>query len=297
MKNNRTDNYNRGFTLSEIVFVITIFSVLVLASFAIFKGAFETWTITEARTQAFENARAALEQMAKELRCAVVNDRSDEKRFDFIGFGLDVDGNQPNNMSPPVWRAGSIADEVYFIGALNPGGDAEAEFCEAGYFLYDKDINKEGTEFLRRFYVTDTGHIGKVGPTGIFDYEFRTPTGQQGPSLQNTDVIAEGVVDFRVWYWSGDGLNDDNDQDAYGNSIIDEEVENNEDDDGDGRIDEDLGWQNSWDSRQAGFNDAVYDGREKGRLPPAVKIRISVRDEFARATRTFTTVISLPNAR
>ena len=54
-------------------------------------------------------------------------------------------------------------------------------------------------------------------------------------------------------------------------------------------------WQDTWDSRRNGFNGAVADGAEKGTLPEAVEITITVQDEKQVAeARTFKSVVYLP---
>ena len=54
-------------------------------------------------------------------------------------------------------------------------------------------------------------------------------------------------------------------------------------------------WQDTWDSRRNGFNGATADGAEKGTLPEAVQISITVQDDkHIAAARTFRTVVYLP---
>ncbi len=56
-------------------------------------------------------------------------------------------------------------------------------------------------------------------------------------------------------------------------------------------------WQPTWDSRRNGFNGATGDGSERGTLPEAIRITITVQDEKAfEGTQDFSTVVVLPTA-
>ena len=60
-------NYNRGITLVETLVAVMILSVLALSLYTVFKSGIDAWTKSESRLEIYQNARAALDQISREL--------------------------------------------------------------------------------------------------------------------------------------------------------------------------------------------------------------------------------------
>ncbi len=118
--------HKRGLTLLEIVVVVTIFSIIATMVFMVFRPALESWRRTESHSEIYQNARTALDMMARDLSAAILS--TSDSSITFRGF---------NGSSP--WRTNSIGDEVYFVAALNPTDpSAKFELCKVGYWLDGK---------------------------------------------------------------------------------------------------------------------------------------------------------------
>jgi type II secretion system protein J len=136
----------RGFTLIEILVASVIFAILATSLFVVFKAALDSWRRTQAHLEVYQNARAALDMMTRDLSAAYLN--STNNAITFMGYN--------NGGTAPAWgwKTNSGGDEVYFIAALNPtlnDPNAKFELCKVGYW-YDSSANQ-----LMRYYYTQTG--------------------------------------------------------------------------------------------------------------------------------------------
>lgn len=62
----------KGLTLLEVLIVVTVLSVLSLSLYTVFKSGVEAWSKSETRLEIYQNARAILDQMSRELAGAFV---------------------------------------------------------------------------------------------------------------------------------------------------------------------------------------------------------------------------------
>ena len=171
----------RSFTLVEISIVMAILTTLLYCLFIAFKGGMESWTKAEESLKGYQNARAAIAQMSRDIEKAMVNDWGNMYRNDFVGFDEALKSN---------WCADSQKDEIFFMASIedpdagtNIGGDGG--LCEMGYWL-------NSAKQLMRFYVTDG--------SGNFNHQF---------SSGSSDQLAEGITDLQIRYYDGSAWQDD----------------------------------------------------------------------------------------
>lgn len=147
----------KGFTLVEVIIVMAILSIFITSLFTVFKNSIDACKKSETRLEIYQNARAVLDTMSREIPMAMFDPAA----------GIHVKGYEAGSGIKPD----STGDEFYFIAPLNPGEeDNKSDLCEAGYWL------DETNNVLKKFYVTDDRIEDPSDPE--FDYDFTTPTGK-----------------------------------------------------------------------------------------------------------------------
>ncbi len=157
----------KGLTLVEILVVATIFAIIALSLFVVFRAGLESWSRTQAHLEVYQTARTALDWITKDLSASYLN--SNNASITFRGF----------NAGGSTWVSPSGGSEVFFIAALNPtqnDPNAKFELCQVGYWL------NSTTHELMRYYYTQTGSTP--------DYTFST---HAGTAAQNQKV-AKNVI-------------------------------------------------------------------------------------------------------
>ena len=130
----------KGLTLVEILVVSVIFSIIATSLFIVFKAGLDSWRRTQGHLDVFQNARASLDMMTRELSAAYLN--SGDPNITFRGFA---------SGSGSTWVTPSGGSEAFFIAALNPtqnDPNAKFELCQVGYWL------NSTTHELTRYYYT-----------------------------------------------------------------------------------------------------------------------------------------------
>ena len=74
-----------GFTLTEILVAVTILAITVAAIYTSFKGGLTSWTKGTIRMERYQNARAALEMMSREISAAIIIAADGSYQIDFYG--------------------------------------------------------------------------------------------------------------------------------------------------------------------------------------------------------------------
>ena len=168
----------RGLTLIEILVVSAIFSIIATSLFIVFKASLDSWRRTQAHLEVYQNARAALDMMTRELSAAYLN--TTNNTITFRGFA--------QGAVAPAWANNTLGDSVFFIASLNPSlnyNDAAFELCKVGYYL---DANNQ---LMKYFYYV------KTGTTPIYNFS------------DNTDVvtqkIAANITAFTLQYFDEAG--------------------------------------------------------------------------------------------
>lgn len=185
-----------GVTLIELLVGLLIIGMIVTSVYTAFNCSRNSWQVGETMVQRYQNVRAALDMMSREIACALINDSNGNYRMDFFG----ADSSSP----PPGWRTDSVGDELYFIARLE---GATADLCEVGYYVTDED--GDGTaDVLRRFYVTDN-----ASPAN-YEYEFDSPTGNSAGA-----ELALNVTGLDFEYFNGSNWETDHEWDSRRNGF------------------------------------------------------------------------------
>lgn len=169
----------KGLTLIEILVVSVIFAILATSLFVVFKAGLDSWRRTQAHIEVYQNARAALDMMTRELSAAYLNSTNPAITFQGFFKSIVLSG----------WVTPSGGDEVFFIAALNPSlnyADATSDLCKVGYYL-----DNTNNQLMKYFYYV------KTGTTPNYDF------------ANTTDVIiskiASNVTGFGLWYQDVNG--------------------------------------------------------------------------------------------
>lgn len=153
----------KGLTLVEILVVSVIFSIIATSLFIVFKAGLDSWRRTQAHLDVYQNARAAIDMMTRELSAAYLNTANNT--ITFRGFALGA--------AAPAWANNTTADSVFFIASLNPSlnyNDAAFELCKVGYYL------NANNELIKYFYYV------KTGTAPIYDFS------------DNTNVVTQKIA-------------------------------------------------------------------------------------------------------
>jgi type II secretory pathway pseudopilin PulG len=184
----RGDN-NAGFTIAELLIAIAITLLLVTILFRVFTAAASQWQAADQRIDAFRDARAAMQLMARDLGRA------------------DVHGSpQMLTLADP---SADFAKEAYAVTPISNNG--KSELCTVGYYLsYDavthayslkrlfKNSDLTSTSLAHpspdftTLYAKDSPTPDEVIPAYVWDLEIRPGVGK--------DVVAVTTASD-TWNW------------------------------------------------------------------------------------------------
>jgi len=128
----------KGVTLMELLVVLALLSIVSLSLFTIFRTATESYSKGDARTQAYQNARAALEQMARDVKGAMMDD----------AIPIDMEGTSTT---------------LFFVSPNENSGDMD--LCELGYWIRTSD-----NTLMRHIDIADKNDSPPL------DFDFDTPS-------------------------------------------------------------------------------------------------------------------------
>ncbi len=120
----RVHRAKSGFTLIEILLATAITALIVVLLMHIFSATATTWTHAEQRTDAFREARAALESMDRDLRNAVPAPKP----------SASPDPSPPMlvlNFDPNTASQDQVNEEIYMISSHPNSG--KSDLCTIGY--------------------------------------------------------------------------------------------------------------------------------------------------------------------
>ena len=154
-----------GFTLIEIMITTAVLALLITGIYTIFKGGTDSWTKGNVRMERYQNARAILEMMSREISCAMVN----EARKIYM-LGINDNGFQTD----------STRDELFFIAPIYPTSSltsTQSDMCELGYWI------RGDTEIMRHY---------AVGTSNSIDFVY---------DIGSSDSLGVKAVDLQFYYY------------------------------------------------------------------------------------------------
>ena len=160
----------RAFTLIEVMITTVVLALLITGIYSIFKGGTDSWTKGNVRMERYQNARAILGMMSREISCAMVNEA---RKIYMLG-----------THNEPVKGSTSTKDELFFVAPVYPASMIKvynhADLSELGYWV------KDDTELMRHHRVT-------------CDFIYETYSG-----AANDDPLGIAVADLQFYYYHGD---------------------------------------------------------------------------------------------
>ena len=106
-----------GLTLVELLVALAVLVTVSTSTLIIFRGVTRAWRTGSLKTERYQQARLFFDLFERELSSCVTNPK-------FPMLGVNADQGTP-------LHAGSVADELFFVGAL-PGRNG---FIERGYWV------------------------------------------------------------------------------------------------------------------------------------------------------------------
>ncbi|MFH0839677.1 MAG: type II secretion system protein [Candidatus Omnitrophota bacterium] len=120
---------NSGITLIETLIAVMILSVLALSLYTVFKSGIDAWTKAESRLEIYQNARAVLDQLSRELVGAFVTSGATGAKFDGTYGGSNDD---PDTL---VFIT-DFADSIYKIRYELDDADPDNKILKRDYIDY-----------------------------------------------------------------------------------------------------------------------------------------------------------------
>jgi prepilin-type N-terminal cleavage/methylation domain-containing protein len=171
---------SRAFTLVEVLIATAILSLLILLLTSLLSGVHRTWVAGEQKVSEFQDGRAILELISRELSQAVIS-----QKLQFVQNPTLTGANQRLNSDSIFWQAPAAPT-------------ANGNLAEIGYYLTE-DATKTGADVyqLKRFYVPPIDNTNyKIFTTGYQPTDSSAPWVTSPTSLSNT--VASGVIAFWV---------------------------------------------------------------------------------------------------
>jgi prepilin-type N-terminal cleavage/methylation domain-containing protein len=113
----------KGFTLIELMAAMGVFSIIMLILISFFISAQNIWNLTRQKNTMYENARIALDLIARDIQCIYY----EQEKIPFYHH--------------PGSAADNDTEALYFISTTNclPNYDCNTRLCEIAYKFYNID--------------------------------------------------------------------------------------------------------------------------------------------------------------
>lgn len=172
----------KGVTLIELMVAMGILAILIVILYSVFSVSLRAWKKADNILKSTTIARIVLDRMTREISSAVIREGNSF-------YCLGIDSTETSKKKPD-----SIADEFYFIAALNSDEDNKSDLSEVGFWLDGQATASSSDDILRRFYVTDGR---KTGTPASFDFLFST-----GSSYE----FSENITDLQFTFYNTSGV-------------------------------------------------------------------------------------------
>ena len=186
----RTQLRHEAFTLVEMLVATAIVVFLVVVLSQILSTTQEIWRTSEARTDPFCDARAALELMARELALATPNDKAPVLALQNICPAQSGDADGPNHNQ-----------QVYALlptKNVDPNNSAinKSDLCAVGFYCtWD---NAKHTYILRRHFLPSDAAFSRMQAAGL-PATVAPATSVYAPSVPATTPAEDEDVAAYVW--------------------------------------------------------------------------------------------------
>ena len=191
-----------GFTLIEVIVAFAILSMLVIMLNSVFTSASKTYQIADHRTDIHQNARAILDQIAREVKHAIVYSDTVNDAYGFYIFKNDLPLYPKSG-----WVGGgatlSIENELFFVAPWTVNTDQMSDLVEFGYFAYQGEEAEPSyyDNTIKRCAIPDRDAGGAKAEWNFMDEEQWAPDHGPLPKPQTYHELGFGIVSFTVdWY-------------------------------------------------------------------------------------------------
>lgn len=190
-------NFNKGFTLVELFVAMAIFSLVLVILLLMLGEVNRAWVVGEQRVESFQNGRAILELVSRELAQAVISDK-----LQFV---------QDPKLAPNVPNLATNASSLFWQAPL--GSTINGNICVVGYYLTRTDPSgaSAGQYQLRRLLISPDNTNSYYGVYSTEPNATNTPwveslhadafkeSGEAGLSSSGkaaSTVVSDGILAF-----------------------------------------------------------------------------------------------------
>jgi hypothetical protein len=130
----RMKTHRKKFTLIELIAAMGVFSIIMLIMISLFSSTQKIWNLTRQKSTMYENARIALDIMARDIQCIY---------YEY--------GKVPFYHHPGSGAADNDTEALYFVSATNslPSYDCNTRLCEIAYKFYNDENLTIGPAFAK----------------------------------------------------------------------------------------------------------------------------------------------------
>lgn len=199
--NYKSYNKQKGFSLIEILVAFGIMAILTIVLASVFNSASKAFSITDKKTELYQNARIVLDQISREVRTAMVYNVGTK-----YGFHI----RAGDTYFPPLdGLAGTRS--LYFLGPWSVNTDQVSQTVEFGYYIdHGPDNTIDRDNILMRCAEPDR-------VSGAANPRYNYMTDSDWMKDNQFEPLAYGVSDLQItWYgrtpeaWQGGEYNPSN---------------------------------------------------------------------------------------
>ena len=182
----------RGFTLIELLVAMSIFSLLLVVLLLMVGEVNRAWVAGERRVESFQNGRAVLELLARELSQASISDK-----LQFVqdpNLSANVPTLAPNSSSM-FWQApltstpkGNLCVVGYFLTRVDPVGISPGQYQLRRLLVSPDNTNSYYKIFNAAPNATNTPWLESLAADAFKE------TGEAGVSAPSSSVVSDGIL-------------------------------------------------------------------------------------------------------
>jgi len=196
----------RGFTLVEMLISMAIFSLLLVMVLLMLGEVSRAWISGERRVESFQNGRAVLELIVRELAQAAISDKLQFVQDPKLGAAVP---NLAPNSSSLFWQApiisttnGNMCVVGYYLTRVNPSGASAGQYqlrrllvrpddTNSYYKVYNAAPNASNAPWVDTLPADAFKEIGEAGLSS--------------PGRASAAIVSDGIVAFWARCLDGNG--------------------------------------------------------------------------------------------